>query len=164
MIEICQGAGSDAGELARLHADAFPRPWSVADLADMICAPEALVLVARCAGTAELVGFVLARCVFGDSEVLSITVAPGWRRQGIARALMAALIEQAAARAASDLFLEVDVANEAARTLYGGLGFIEAGRRPNYYSTPRGPSDALVLRRALGPDTGNSSNMSQKPL
>lgn len=164
MIEVYEGTGSDAGELARLHADAFPRPWSAVEMAEMLGAPEALALVARSAGVEEPVGFVLARCISSDSEVLSIAVAAGWRRQGIARALMVALIERVAARTATDLFLEVDIANEAARALYGGLGFTEAGRRRNYYSTPRGPSDALVLRLELNRDTGNSFNMPQKPL
>jgi ribosomal-protein-alanine N-acetyltransferase len=41
------------------------------------------------------------------------------------------------------VFLEVSVANIAARRLYFRSGFVEAGRRPHYYSDN---SDALVLR------------------
>jgi ribosomal protein S18 acetylase RimI-like enzyme len=150
--------------MARLHGDAFERSWSAAEMAEMLGAAEALALVAHAAGEEEAIGFVLARCIAGDSEVLSIAVAHGWRRRGVAGALMAALIEEVRARAATDLFLEVDIANKAARALYGGLGFIEAGRRRNYYSTPMGPSDALVLRLELAQGMGSSSNMLQKPL
>lgn len=164
MIEVREGRGGDAPHLARLHGDAFTRPWSEAEMAEILEAPEALVLIARPAEADEPVGFVLARCIAGDSEVLSIAVATGWRRRGVARLLMSALIGQVGARGATDLFLEVDIANEAALALYGGLGFVEAGRRENYYSTPHGRSDALVLRLELAQGVGKSSKMLQKPL
>ncbi len=61
---------------------------------------------------------------------------------------MRALMTEAAARGAGELFLEVSEQNAPARALYARLGASEAGRRRRYY--PDG-SDALVLRLALSP-------------
>jgi ribosomal-protein-alanine N-acetyltransferase len=55
----------------------------------------------------------------------------------------------AAAAGARDMHLEVSETNEAARALYAGAGFAVSGRRRGYYADG---SDALVLRRALGPE------------
>lgn len=51
------------------------------------------------------------------------------------------------------LFLEVGENNLPARKLYAGLGFIEVGRRKNYYRTanPAEQSSALVLRCDIDP-------------
>ena len=35
--------------------------------------------------------------------------------------------------------------NEAAQALYAGLGYVQVGRRPNYYHNPK--EDALILRK-----------------
>ena len=43
------------------------------------------------------------------------------------------------------LTLEVRASNEPAISLYSGLGYIQVGRRPNYYHKPK--EDALILRK-----------------
>ncbi len=86
-------------------------------------------------------GLIIARKAGGEAEILTLAVAPGSRRLGIARAL----VEQAAS-AAGDVtwFLEVAAGNTPALALYGRLGFAECGRRHDYYSKGQ---DALTLRR-----------------
>ncbi len=42
------------------------------------------------------------------------------------------------------MFLEVRESNIAARNLYKRLGFLEAGRRRDYYPAP--PEDAIVMK------------------
>ncbi len=51
------------------------------------------------------------------------------------------------------LFLEVGETNTAARKLYEGLGFVEVGRRKNYYRPSESSEQvaALVLRRDIDP-------------
>ena len=43
------------------------------------------------------------------------------------------------------LTLEVRASNEPAIKLYRKLGFVQVGKRPNYYFNPR--EDALILRK-----------------
>jgi ribosomal-protein-alanine N-acetyltransferase len=47
-------------------------------------------------------------------------------------------------RGASELFLEVRENNRAARTLYSACGFIEVGRRPDYYTGAMGDRFAAI--------------------
>ena len=130
----------------------------------MLALVQAVTLVARGDDGLNPCGFVLARCVCGEAEILSIAVDPRSRRRGIARKLMETLIESLNEAQARDLFLEVDIANSAALGLYRGLGFVEAGRRRGYYAGAGGPSDALVLRLDLEAGAAAGFNMAQKPL
>ena len=73
------------------------------------------------------------------------------RRQGLGSRLVAACIDKAGAADAHRLHLEVGAANAAARALYVRAGFIEAGRRPGYYSGAAGGferrEDAVIMAR-----------------
>lgn len=64
-------------------------------------------------------------------EVTKLLVDPGFRRQGIARALMTALIETARARGRTLLTLDTR-SGDAAEPLYRTLGFNVVGRVPGY--------------------------------
>jgi ribosomal protein S18 acetylase RimI-like enzyme len=60
--------------------------------------------------------------------VFGLYVRPDRRRQGVARALMRAVAEKIAAEGKDYVVLSVDTPNEAARTLYDRLGFVDAAR------------------------------------
>jgi ribosomal-protein-alanine acetyltransferase len=86
--------------------------------------------------------------VLGDqAEILTVGVVPDARRRGIARRLVADLLEHARSRGAGEVFLEVRVDNEPARTLYRSEGFADVGLRRGYYENGR--VDAVVMRREL---------------
>ena len=139
-------AGLDAAaNLAVLHAAAFTRPWDADALAEVMASPSAFTLQAGTPPT----GFILARAVAGEAEILTLAVAPAARRQGVARALVDAAGALAAKAGAETLWLEVAEDNTAARALYAAAGFQPCGRRPRYYSRPQGAVDALMLRRRL---------------
>jgi ribosomal-protein-alanine N-acetyltransferase len=131
--------------LARLHAAAFttPRPWSEAEIADLLASPFCFLLT-------EPGGFLIGRAVAGEAELLTVAVESAARRQGIGARLMAAFLTEARARGAESVFLEVAADNHAARALYAAAGFQPAGIRRGYYRGPVGqPVDALLLRRGL---------------
>ncbi|MGH6848286.1 MAG: GNAT family N-acetyltransferase, partial [Methylocella sp.] len=98
----------------------------------------------------HLAGFVLSRVAAGEAEILTMAVAPEWRRRGIASCLLAPHLAGLAATRVSRLFLEVDVENTAARALYANFGFEQVGERKAYYRTAGAPpAGALVMRRDL---------------
>lgn len=132
----------DAGEMAALHARAFPAAerWGAATFATQLVLPGVFGWIA------PGVGFVLARVAADEAEILTLAVDPDARRGGIGRALLEAAEAGAVARGARRMFLEVAPGNLAARALYAAAGYAEAGRRKRYY--PDG-SDALVLSRRL---------------
>jgi ribosomal-protein-alanine N-acetyltransferase len=74
----------------------------------------------------------------GESELLQVEVAAGYRRRGLARALLTAALQ-------GTVFLEVRESNAPAIALYEDLGFVVTARRRDYYHAPR--EDALVMAR-----------------
>ncbi|WP_373354685.1 GNAT family N-acetyltransferase [Pseudoroseicyclus sp. CXY001] len=132
-------------EIAAIHhASAGPeRPWSAAEIGEMLASPGAFVLGE--AGTA----FLLGRAIAGEAEVLMLATHPDHRRQGHAAALLQGFEEEARARGAASAFLEVAEDNAPARALYGGAGYTRAGRRPAYYPRPGGAVSALILIKPL---------------
>ena len=99
---------------------------------------------------ASIAGFILARAIAGEAEVLTLAVHQAARRSGLGRALVEAAAGVASAAGAAAVFLEVAVDNPAAIGLYRAAGFEEVGRRRNYYARPKiGAVDGLVMRRDL---------------
>lgn len=119
--------------------------WSPALMAAELENSTAYYLVAT-ADDGEVVAYcgMLAPIGSPDSDVQTITVAPAWRRRGIARDLMLRMLAEAIDRGARETFLEVRVDNPGAQTLYESLGFEGIAVRPRYYM-PDGV-DALVMR------------------
>lgn len=133
--------------LAALHRHSFPahpRAWSAAEIDAMLASTHNFLLQAS--GDNGPSGFLVARAVAGEAELLTLAVAPEARRQGVARALMGDFYAAATARGATVAFLEVASDNAPARALYLGDGWIEAGLRRNYYAPG---IDAILMRRDL---------------
>lgn len=133
---------TQAPALAALHAAAFPpaEAWGADAISLMLGLEGAYGL------GLEGQGFILARAVAGEAEILTLAVAPEARRQGVAGALLRAAMIEAQYRDALVMFLEVSAANIAARGLYAGAGFTQVGLRRRYYADG---TDALVLSRPL---------------
>jgi len=135
------GAGDLGGLLALERAcDGAPH-WSEAAWLAMLTGDERAVIVAE--RQAELVGFVAVALVAGVASLESIGVDAAVRRQGTARMLCEAALAWARTQGATAMELEVRASNAAALGLYGGLGFVEQGRRPKYYNGP--VEDAVLM-------------------
>jgi ribosomal-protein-alanine N-acetyltransferase len=128
-------------------------PWTDGEFADLLAKDTVFGFVARHipAGSENALGFVLARAVAGEAEILTITVAPEWQRRGLGRQLMDAVLARSHSDRAESVFLEVDETNAVAIRLYRKLGFFQVGGRPDYYrDAAGGRTAALVMRRDLG--------------
>jgi ribosomal-protein-alanine N-acetyltransferase len=140
---------ADAADLAVLHAAAFNPPWTAADLAQALGGPGGFGVLARTADRAAA-GFILARAIAGEAEVLTLAVDPTLRRGGVGLALLVAAEGLARQNGAQAMFLEVAEDNVAALALYARAGFEAVGRRRGYYRRPGAPPvDAQVLRLDL---------------
>ena len=95
----------------------------------------------------KLVGFVVARRIADEMEILNLAVEPAHRRCGVASRLLKVALESGRAQGAQRAFLEVRESNTGAITFYQRRGFVRAGRRPRYYADPL--EDALVLSRSF---------------
>lgn len=129
--------------IAALEAVCFQDPWPETAIESELNNPLSLWLVAEENGT--VVGYVGSQTVLGEADIMNVAVDPGFRRRGVARALLTQLQQRLAAQQVHSLTLEVRVSNASAISLYSGLGFVQVGRRPNYYHKPK--EDALILRK-----------------
>ena len=84
----------------------------------------------------------------GESELHLIAAAPACRRQGIASKLLAYWFQTTSSQGVSRLLLEVRAGNAPAIGLYRKYGFIETGRRKNYYPLLEGGyEDAILMEK-----------------
>lgn len=142
-----------ADDCASLHATAFRYSWGEHEFERLISAANAFGDAALDGRKRTLLGFILSRVAADEAEVLTVVVAAPARKRGIGRQLVASHIARLRDNKVKTLFLEVGETNVAARKLYENLGFVEVGRRKNYYRTDK-PSEqiaALVLRRDIDP-------------
>jgi len=81
----------------------------------------------------QIAGFLVSRPLgSGEGELLNVAVAPGFRRNGLGKALIRASLGEFP----NGIYLEVRESNAIALTLYKSMGFKEVTRRPRYYEAP----------------------------
>lgn len=135
----------DIPAVAGLEKLCFGDPWSENMIQSSMDSRLSCWLVAELDGC--VVGYVGSESVLDSADMMNIAVSPDYRQQGIAQALVGALMAQLQKKNVLFLLLEVRASNDPAIALYGKLGFEQVGRRPRYYRNPR--EDALILRKEL---------------
>jgi ribosomal-protein-alanine N-acetyltransferase len=96
----------------------------------------------------ELAGFLVARRVSSDLEILNFAVRDAHRRRGLGAELLRSALEWAQSLQVTHAILEVRASNVAALHFYERHKFEVVGRRPRYYAGPI--EDALLLTAKLG--------------
>ena len=142
----------DLDRAAALHAESFvplgERAWTRQDLAELIASPGVAGLLLQVDG--HDAGLAVCRVAADEAELLTIAIRPAHRRKGLARRLLATVIDHVRNAGARTLFLEVGVDNPAARSLYESQGFRAVGERRGYYQRGQGPAaDGVVMRLTL---------------
>ncbi len=137
--------------LASLEAACFTHPWTLAQIHEEVArVPPDMVLVLEEPGSpggapAGIRAYCSFRLVVDEMHVMNVAVDPGYRRQGLARRLLAFAMARAARAGARRALLELRAGNREALALYESLGFRSLGVRRGYYREPT--EDALVLAR-----------------
>lgn len=132
-------------QIAALETLCFSDPWSENSIASELKNPLSLWLVAEEEGC--VLGYIGSQTVMGEADMMNVAVHPDHRRQGVAEALVTALMQALRCADATILTLEVRISNEPAKAMYEKLGFQQIGCRKNYYRHPK--EDALILRKEL---------------
>ena len=101
----------------------------------------------------EIAGFLVARQLVGEAEILNFAVRADSRLQGTGTALLAQALEWSKSLGAESVILEVRASNLAALRFYERHGFVVAGKRPRYYTAPI--EDALLLNLSLAKPGGD---------
>ena len=136
---------ADAAEIADAEARCFTDPWSRAGLEELFENRLSFGLVAE-AFQGGLAGYLFARVIVDEAEILNLAVIPEYRTEGLGGRLLDGAVQTLWERGARSVFLEVRDSNHVARALYEGRGFRLVGVRADYYRAPR--EQALVYRLA----------------
>ena len=91
----------------------------------------------------SVIGFAGMWLAFDEAHITTIGVDPDQRGRGLGELLLLCMFDEAVARAANWLTLEVRVTNAAAQALYRKYGFTAHGTRKRYYSDNN--EDALIM-------------------
>lgn len=134
---------SHLGQIAAIERVCFSAPWSEEMLSQELYNENASYVVAE-GEDGTVLGYAGLQAVLDEGYIDNVAVAPAYRRQGVADALLGAFERFAAAHLAF-LTLEVRASNTPAVALYEKHGFARAGVRRGYYANPR--EDALLMTR-----------------
>ncbi len=134
-----------ASAMAEVEVLCFSDPWSEASFREAL-GGESYTFLGLWDGE-TLVGYAGMLTVLDTADVTGIAVRPTYRRQGLGRELLTALMRAAEKDGVTRLQLEVRESNTAARVLYQSLGFREDGRRKRYYHRPE--EDAVLMSLSL---------------
>lgn len=128
--------------VADIECACFADPWTEDGLREELDNSCARFLTAV-DETGTVTGYIGCHTVLDEGYIANVAVSPDFRRLGIGRALVDALLAQSADLAF--LTLEVRVSNAPAIALYTGCGFQPVGTRKKFYSHPT--EDALLMTR-----------------
>jgi ribosomal-protein-alanine N-acetyltransferase len=135
----------DLPELLDIERMSFRSPWSEAMFAEEMKNDWSHVWVIEAGAGRAVVAFSVFWVAADEIHLLNVAVTPEWRRRGLARHLLGAIIAFAEARVASHIVLEVRPSNTVAQHLYRQFDFRPVGIRPNYYAD-NGEDAVLMLR------------------
>lgn len=140
----------DLDEVMSIEESSYPVPWSRGVFQDTLLNKRNecwLMLEGN-----RVCGYAIVSHILDETHLLNLCVSPDFAGQGIGRAILRHLIHLAVARKSITFFLEVRISNKAAINLYHSEGFNEVGVRRNYYPTPSGREDAILMTLELAID------------
>ncbi|MGN0319564.1 MAG: ribosomal protein S18-alanine N-acetyltransferase, partial [Lachnospira sp.] len=121
----------------------FSIPWSQKSFEDACQSEDNIYLV--CEMNGQIAGYCGLWTVLGEGNITNMAVSGGFRRLGIAEALMKEMEKRGMSKNVVTYFLEVRKSNEAAVNLYKKMGYVQIGVRKNFYEKP--VEDALVMSK-----------------
>ncbi len=134
-------------EVAELERLCFSLPWSEKSLELLLDGNNAgFVAIDKTAGRVAAYGGMIA--VLDEGQITNIATHPEYRRRGLGESVVRTLVEYAREIGLNIISLEVRESNVAAISLYEKLGFLTAGVRKNFYTSPR--ENGIVMTKSIG--------------
>ena len=144
----------DMDEVHVIERASFQTPWSRAAFRYELTQNRVAHCTVMRAGR-RVVGYLCLWEIGHEIHITNLAVDPGFRRRGVARALLGQTIEGARRSGVELVFLEVRPTNVEALALYESFGFSVIGRRKGYYFDTG--EDALVMEARLDAETARQS-------
>ena len=132
-------------ELTSLEEKCFSCPWSRQSFEE--CLENGRYYFVGAFEGGALIGYGGISVLFDEGEVCNVAVSSEYRGRSVGRMILSALCDEAKARGAAILHLEVREGNSPARALYDSFGFFTDGIRKNYYTRPA--ENAVLMTKKL---------------
>ncbi len=121
----------------------YSHPWTRGNFLDSLHAGHhAWVMIQG----DEVIGYAVLMIVLDEAQLLNLSIAASFQKQGLGRALLNHVMTQAVSLEADYMFLEVRASNVAAIALYQRVGFKQVSVRRGYYPADPGREDAIIMR------------------
>ena len=127
--------------IADIEKECFSTPWTVHMLEEELDKLCACFIVAE-GEDGTVLGYAGLHVAVDEGYIDNIAVQEAYRRQGVGEALLGAFIRFGKKKLAF-LTLEVRPSNDPAIQFYMKHGFVQVGRRKNFYSAPK--EDAILM-------------------
>ncbi len=143
-IEFRQANKDDLHELSSLETEVFSEPWGEETIAHYlkISEKDKATYVLYDEADKKILAYVIVQTLYDEMEIMRFAVIPTRRREGLGKKLLKLLTSKATELELKKIILEVNSINYKAISLYKSLGFIEVGRRKDYYKQGE---DALLM-------------------
>ncbi len=136
----------DLDEVTEIEKELFTNPWSRESFMTQLLKSDICKLFVY-----DEDGVIKGVCgfwqIYERADIITIGVREKYQHQGIGKALMDGMIEEAKALNCEVMSLEVRVSNAVAIHMYESYGFIKIRVRERYYSDNH--EDAYEMMRAL---------------
>ncbi len=137
---------NDLDAVLALEQTIYTHPWTRGNFQDSLRAGHHAWVMMQ---NDSIIGYAVTIVVLDEAQLLNLSVAASFHRQGYGSALLRHVNKEAAAMGADYVFLEVRASNVPAIALYQKVGFIEVSVRKGYYPLGQNREDAVIMRLAI---------------
>ena len=138
---------ADLEQVMAIERASFPTPWPVqAFIKEIHRKRNSICWVAEMDGPEidpMVVGSIVIWLIHQKGHIGTLSIRPGYRRQGIAQYLLAHSLLECLKRGIHSVDLEVREGNQIAQSLYQKFGFVITGQRDGYYEDTN--EDAYIM-------------------
>jgi ribosomal-protein-alanine N-acetyltransferase len=150
-VELTRMRRRHLRKVLAIESRVYPRPWSPSlFLSELAQRGTRSYLVARAHG--EVIGYTGMMFMGREAHVTNIAVDPDFHGRKVGTRLLLTIINEAIARGAQVVSLEVRVSNHAAQAMYVKFGFSVIGTRKGYYIETN--EDAYIMEASDVASTG----------
>ena len=139
---------SDVQQVMKIEREVYEFPWTERIFMDCIRVGYQCWMALQ---QQRVVGHAVISVTAGESHILNLSIGKENQRQGFGRQFIEFLVDEARARDAQTMLLEVRPSNTPAINCYNAAGFNEIGSRKDYYPANGGREDALLFARHITP-------------
>lgn len=129
-------------DILKVEQESFSRSWTKEMFLEELNGKFSVYRVA--VENQKAVGYMGMWILADEGHITNVAVAKNSRGKGIGSALVADFVRMASEQNLAFLTLEVRVSNKQAISLYEKHGFLEVGRRKNYYENTE---DAILMTK-----------------